>query len=189
VGDDDANPTGNAAIAMSTEEALEAVDKAEPGQRRILVIEDDERFAMILRDLAHEMGFGCMVASSAVDGLALARKYKPSAILLDMNLPDRSGLSVLDQPRRTAQTRHVPVHVVSVADYNSQEALALGAVGYALKPDKREQLVTALQQLEAKFSQRVRQVLVVEDDARQRDSIRQLLAADEVQMFSGAIAG
>ncbi|GAA0741754.1 response regulator [Ideonella azotifigens] len=176
-------------VSVQADEPSDMAVDHESGQaRRILVIEDDERFAMILRDLAQEMGFACMVAQSASDGLALARKYKPSAILLDMNLPDRSGLSVLDQLKRSSQTRHVPVHVVSVADY-SHEALALGAVGYALKPVKREQLVSALQQLEATFSQRVRQVLVVEDDARQRDSIRQLLAADEVQITDVASVG
>ena len=79
-------------------------------------------------------------------------RYRPSAILLDINLPDYSGLGVLDQLKRTSATRHIPVHVASVADY-SREALELGAVGYALKPVKREQLVEAFRQLEAKFSQ------------------------------------
>ena len=73
------------------------------------------------------------------------------------------------------------MHVVSVADY-AHEALELGAVGYALKPVKREQLVEAFQQLEAKFAQGVRRVLVVEDDERQRESIRQLLGNDDVEI-------
>jgi CheY-like chemotaxis protein len=84
-------------------------------------------------------------------------------------------------------TRHIPVHVVSVSDYK-QEAMELGAVGFALKPAKREQLVDALKRLEAKFSQNLRRVLVVEDDARQRESICQLLANDEVQMTAVATA-
>ncbi len=145
--------------------------------RLILVIEDDERFAAILRDLAHEMGFQCVVTHSANDGLAAATQFRPSAILLDMNLPDHSGLGVLDQLKRNPKTRHIPVHVASVADY-SQEALERGAIGYALKPVKREQLVDALQRLEAKFMQSLRRVLVVEDDARQRDSIRELLGSE-----------
>ena len=85
------------------------------------------------------------------------------AIILDMNLPDRSGLEVLNELKRNPSTRHIPVHVVSVADF-SQEALSLGAVGYALKPVKREQLMTAFEKLEAKLQQGVRRVLVVEDD-------------------------
>ena len=81
---------------------------------------------------------------------------------------------MLDQLKRNPQTRHIPVHVVSVADY-TQQALERGAIGYALKPVKREQLVEAFRRLEAKLSQSLRRVLVVEDDERQRESIRQLL--------------
>ncbi len=160
---------------------------ARPPGRTILVIEDDERFASILADLAREMGFGCLAAHSANEGLALAVQQRPDAIVLDMNLPDFSGLGVLDQLKRNPHTRHIPVHIVSVADY-SQEALGLGAVGYALKPVKREELVHALQRLEAKFTQNVRRVLVVEDDDRQRDSVRELLARDGVQIVPAATA-
>ncbi len=152
-----------------------------PGDRAILVIEDDQRFALILRDLIREMGFVCLMAHTAENGLSIAQRYAPSAILLDMNLPDHSGLGVLDRLKREPLTRHIPVHVISVADY-AHEALERGAVGYALKPVRRDVLETALQRLEAKFSQRVRTVLVVEDDARQLDSIRHLLAADEVRI-------
>jgi signal transduction histidine kinase/CheY-like chemotaxis protein/CHASE3 domain sensor protein len=163
-------------------------ERLTPTSRLILVIEDDANFAVILRDMAREMGFQCVVTHSANDGLAAASTYHPSAILLDINLPDHSGLGVLDQLKRNPQTRHIPVHVVSVADY-THEALALGAIGYALKPVKREQLVDALQKLEAKLSQSLRRVLVVEDDARQRESIRQLLANGDVEITGVASAG
>jgi len=159
-----------------------------PHSRLLLVVEDDVAFAGILRDVAREKGFQCVVTHSANDGLTAAATYRPSAILLDMNLPDHSGLGVLDQLKRNPNTRHIPVHVISVADY-TQEALELGAVGYALKPVKREQLVEAFQKLEAKFSQNLRRVLVVEDDERQRESIRQLLANGEVQVTGVETAG
>ncbi|MDM4769497.1 response regulator [Solimonas sp. SE-A11] len=149
--------------------------------RLVLAIEDDQRFAAILRDLAHEIGFQCIVAVSASEGLAAAAHYRPDAILLDMNLPDHSGLGVLDQLKHNSQTRHIPVHVVSVADY-AQEALELGAIGYALKPVKRELLVEAFRRLEQKASQVLRRVLVVEDDERQRESIGQLLGDSEAQI-------
>jgi CheY-like chemotaxis protein len=122
-----------------------------------------------------EMDFECHLAHNAADGLAFAAHSLPSAIVLDVNLPDFSGLGVLDQLKRNPATRHIPVHVVSVADY-SQEAMGRGAVGYALKPVKREELVHALQRLEAKFTQHLRRVLVVEDDERQRESVRHLLS-------------
>jgi CheY-like chemotaxis protein/signal transduction histidine kinase/CHASE3 domain sensor protein len=156
-------------------------NRLKPASRLILVVEDDTAFALILRDLAHEMGFQCIITHSANEGVAAAELYHPSAILLDMNLPDFSGLGVLDQIKRNPRTRHIPVHVVSVADY-IQEAMERGAVGYALKPVQREQLIEAFNKLEAKFSQSLHHVLVVEDDARQRDSIRQLLGNDDVNI-------
>ena len=155
--------------------------------RLILIVEDDVRFASIVRDLAHEMGFQCIVTHTAADALAAAEIHKPNAIVLDINLPDHSGLGVLDRLKRNPQTRHIPVHVASVADF-AREALELGAVGYALKPVKREQLVDAFQRLEAKLSQVMRRVLVVEDDVRQRESIRQLLITGDVEIKGVATA-
>jgi len=147
--------------------------------RRILIVEDDVRFATILRDLAHELGFLCVIVHTATDGLAAALLHRPDAILLDINLPDHSGLGVLDQLKHHPATRHIPVHVASVADF-AHEALERGAVGYALKPVNRDDLIVAMRRLEAKFSQSLRRVLVVEDDARQRESIRQLLSNEDV---------
>jgi signal transduction histidine kinase/CheY-like chemotaxis protein/CHASE3 domain sensor protein len=155
--------------------------------RIILIVEDDLRFAAILRDLSRELGFLCIATHTAADALVAAPRYRVHAIILDMSLPDRSGLEVLNELKRSPGTRHIPVHVVSVADF-SQEALSLGAVGYALKPVKREQLMTAFEKLEAKLQQGVRRVLVVEDDQRQRDSIRQLLSSEGVEISDVATA-
>jgi len=158
-----------------------------PGRRLILVVEDDIAFAQILRDLAQEMGFQSVVVHSAGDALIATAKFQPSAIVLDINLPDFSGLGVLDQLKRNPRARHIPVHVVSVADYR-REALELGAVGYALKPAKREELADALRRLELRLSQSVRRVLIVEDDERQRESIRALLSNGDVQIEAVATA-
>ena len=155
----------------------------DPHARTILVVEDDVRFARILHELAHEMGFQCLMAASGSDGLAAALQYLPDAVVLDVNLPDFSGLGVLDQLKRNPLTRHIPVHMVSVADY-AKEALERGAVGYALKPVKREELVEAFQRLEAKFTQVLRRVLVVEDDENQRESMRELLGNSDVQIVA-----
>jgi CheY-like chemotaxis protein/CHASE3 domain sensor protein len=163
-------------------------DAIKPGGRVILLVEDDAAFAMILRDLVHEMGFQCVAATSATDGLVAAAKFLPSAIILDVNLPDHSGLGVLDQLKRDPRTRHIPVHIASVSDYK-REALELGAIGYALKPAKREELIAALRRMEEKFSQSLRHVLVVEDDPRQRESIGHLLSNDDVQITAVASAG
>ena len=160
----------------------------QPHARHILIIEDDVAFAAILRDLAREMNFQCIVAHSASEGLLAATELRPSAILLDINLPDYSGLGVLEQLKRNSLTRHIPVHITSIADH-TQGALELGAVGYALKPVSREQLIDALQRLETKLSQGVRRVLIVEDDARQRDSIRELLTMGDLQITAVESAG
>ena len=181
-----ADRTGGQSIAASVIE--DDRDSLVPGARLILVVEDDISFAVILRDLAREMGFKSVVTQSANDGLAAAAHFLPSAILLDINLPDHSGLGVLDQLKRNTRTRHVPVHVVSVADYR-QQALELGAVGYALKPAKREELIEALKLLEVKSSQGLRRVLIVEDDPRQRESIRHLLSNGDVQITAVENAG
>lgn len=151
------------------------------GSRRvILAVEDDEKFARIVADLAHEMGFHCLIATTAEEALALARQHQPGAVVLDVGLPDNSGLFVLEQLKGDARTRHIPVHVVSGSDY-TQTALALGAVGYMLKPVKREQLAEALRTLETRLTQKLRRVLVVEDDPVQADALQKLLGSRDVE--------
>jgi CheY-like chemotaxis protein len=113
--------------------------------------------------------------------MLLARELLPQGILLDVGLPDGSGLSVLERLKRDPATRHIPVHMISVNDLR-QTAMELGAVGYALKPVRHEELVEAIRRLEAKLAQRVRRVLVVEDDVLQRESTCALLAADDVEL-------
>ncbi|RKH23700.1 response regulator, partial [Corallococcus sp. CA041A] len=157
------------------------------GSRVLLVVEDDARFALILRDLARELGFQCILAATATDGLEAALGHAPHAIILDMNLPDHSGLTVLDQLKRNPRTRHIPVHVVSAAD-PTREALELGAVGIALKPVQREQLLDVFRTLETKSAPGPRRVLVLEDDARQRESIQKLLEAEDVEVEGVATA-
>jgi len=149
-------------------------------ERILLVVEDDSTFAGIVRDLAHEMGFQCLVAGTAEEALELAREYKPSAVVLDVGLPDQSGLAVLDRLKSDVETRHIPVHVVSAADH-SQTALSLGAIGYLVKPVKREDLANVLQTLATKLSTSSRRVLIVEDDPVQRDAVAKLLASGEVE--------
>ena len=152
-----------------------------------LVIEDDEAFAMILKDVAREAGFSCLVAGTAQRGLELARKHVPTGIILDLRLPDHPGLSVLDRLKHDPVTRHVPVHVVSAADY-TETALSMGAAAYLLKPAPRERLIEAFRDLEVRSSRRLRRVLVVEDDPALRDSVKALLGRDDVEIQTAATA-
>ena len=149
-------------------------------RRLLLVIEDDDAFATILCDLAHELGFQCVIAGTAEEALDLAQTYRPSAVVLDVGLPDQSGLTVLDRLKRDDRTRHIPIHVVSGSDH-SQTALALGAVGYLIKPVKREALAEVLKSLEDKLNSTLRRVLIVEDDPVQREAVGKLLASEVVE--------
>ncbi|QOY93439.1 response regulator [Massilia sp. UMI-21] len=156
--------------------------------RTVLVIEDEPEFARILFDLAHELDYRCLVGLSAGEGLALAASQKPDAVLLDIRLPDSSGLSVLQQLKDNPATRHIPVHIVSSMD-NGAEALHLGAIGYALKPTSREQLEEVFRKLQEKSSQKIKRVLLVEDDERQRESVVQLIADADVEIAAVGTAG
>ena len=156
-------------------------EKAPFTTRCILVIEDEPNFARILFDLAHELGYHCLVAHGADEGFSLAAEFIPDAILLDMRLPDHSGLTVLQRLKELAPTRHIPVHVISVED-RVEAAMHMGAVGYAVKPTTREELKDVFARLEAKLTQKVKRVLLVEDDDLQRDSIARLIGDDDIEI-------
>jgi signal transduction histidine kinase/DNA-binding response OmpR family regulator len=144
------------------------------GQRLILTIEDDEAFSQILYEIAHELDFDCIRAATAQEGIALARQLQPSGVLLDMGLPDNSGLLVLEQLKRDPSTRHIPIHVISVDDHASTARL-LGAVGYTFKPADRDNLVSVIRSLQERLQQDVHRILVVEDDLLLRENIKLLL--------------
>jgi len=159
---------------------------AAPDERRaVLVVEDEPAFAGILYDLAREMGYRCLVAQGADEGLQLARQFLPSAVLLDMRLPDRPGLSLLQQLKEDPATRHIPVHVVSSED-RSEAALHMGAIGYAQKPASREELREVFQRLEERYTRKMKRILLVEDDARQRDSVTHLISDEDVEITAVA---
>jgi signal transduction histidine kinase/DNA-binding response OmpR family regulator len=156
--------------------------------RVILAIEDDLNFAHILHDLAHELEFDFVHATTASQGVELARELQPNGILLDVGLPDQSGLTVLEWLKHDPLTRHVPIHVVSATDH-ADVALHLGAIGYTLKPSARETLAGAIRKLEARSAQGTRRVLVVEDDPTLRESIHALLKSSTVEIVeAGSIA-
>ena len=162
-------------------------DKVLSGKRCILVIEDDVPFAHILFDLAHELDYHCLVAHAADDGFNLAAQFTPDAILLDMRLPDHSGLTVLQRLKELATTRHIPVHVISVED-RQEAAMHMGAIGYAVKPTTREELKDVFAKLEAKLTQKVKRILLVEDDALQRDSIARLIGDEDIEITAVGLA-
>jgi len=152
--------------------------------RRVLVIEDEPQFAHILYDLAHELGYRCLVAHGAADGFELAHQFLPDAILLDMRLPDSTGLGLLQRLKDSPQTRHIPIHVVSAADDAQAAALHMGAIGYAQKPATRDELMQVFARLEEKLTQKVKTVLLVEDDALQRESVIRLIGDEDIEIIA-----
>ncbi|MFV1847019.1 response regulator [Stenotrophomonas maltophilia] len=157
--------------------------------RLILAVEDDATFAEALVVLAHELDFDCVVATTAEEALSLAAELRPNGILLDIGLPDVSGLSVLERLKRNPDTRHIPVHVVSAMD-RGQVARELGAIGFAIKPTTRERLVAAIEQLEQTSQRDVRRLLIVEDDSELRHNLELLLGREQLQIIAvGTLAG
>ncbi|RWR29877.1 response regulator [Sinirhodobacter populi] len=162
-------------------------DRIAAGDRLLLLVEDDPAFARILRDLARETGFRAVAVGTADDAVRAAQKFRPRGIVLDLGLPDHSGLSVLDRLKRDVDTRHIPVHVVSASDH-TREALAQGAMSYLLKPVRREALEQAMAGLENRLAGQMRRVLIVEDDPAQLEGLRALLSNDEVETRGAATA-
>src|SRR5581483_10302297 len=104
-----------------------------PGDRVFLIIEDDPSFARILLDMAREKGFKGLVALRGDTGLATARSFKPDAITLDIELPAIGGWTIFDRLKHDPQTRHIPIHIISVSD-ERQRGMHLGALAFLQKP-------------------------------------------------------
>jgi HAMP domain-containing protein/CheY-like chemotaxis protein/signal transduction histidine kinase len=150
------------------------------GDRVLLVIEDETTFARILRDTARARGFKVLVALEGDVGLALARKYKPTAITLDLRLPDTDGWTILDRLKHDPTTRHIPVHIISADDQRTR-GLKLGAVAFLQKPATIDALDKAFGDLGGYVERRIKNLIVVEDDDRERESIVELVADHDVE--------
>jgi CheY-like chemotaxis protein/signal transduction histidine kinase len=157
----------------------------QPGDRILLIAEDDPNFAEILLDIARERGFKGLVAQRADRALALAREYQPTAVTLDLRLPDADGWTILDRLKHDPTTRHIPVHIISV-DENWQRGLRLGALDFLTKPATKESLGEALRSLNEFVDRPVKRLLVVEDDETQRNSIVELIGDGDVETTSVA---
>ncbi|WP_036168107.1 HAMP domain-containing protein [Massilia sp. 9096] len=154
-----------------------------PGDPSVLIVEDDERFAKTLLDFAREKNFKGVVTHRGDSALSLARDYLPSAILLDIDLPDIDGLTVLDRLKRDPSTRHIPVHVMS-ALRERERALRQGAISYINKPVSRDMLQEEFKRIQKFLMGGKRSLLVVEDDMAQRESIVSLIGDSDVRIVT-----
>ncbi|MEP9352723.1 response regulator [Xanthobacter sp. KR7-65] len=156
-------------------------DALTPGATVILVVEDDPVFARTLVGLVRRKGHLALAAGDGESGLALARTYRPTGILLDVMLPGLDGWTVIERLKADPATRHIPVHFVSALD-EGRRGRDLGAVGFLTKPVSAEQLSEALALLTHYSADRRRRVLVVDDDAAARHAVRTLLAREQAEI-------
>lgn len=163
-------------------ESLDSNDKV------LLIIEDDESFAKILLDMAHGRKFKGLVALQGDTGLEMAKTHLPDAIILDIQLPVMDGWTILRELKGASQTRHIPVHVISVND-EVKQGLMMGAMAYLRKPSSRESLEHAFSQIENYTSSTLKYLLIVEDDEVQRRSIMELIGHDDVAITAVSSGG
>ncbi len=165
-------------------------DTINVGDLVLLVVEDDVHYAKLIVDVAHEQGFKVLVASRGLDALELANDYNPTAVSLDVFLPDMLGWAVLSSLKQNPATRHIPVQLVTI-DENRQHGLARGAFSFVPKPTSPDGLKDAISRIKEFAKPRRRQLLVVEDDPAERLGIMELLKHDDIDIVmagSGAEA-
>ncbi|MDQ3119810.1 MAG: response regulator, partial [Verrucomicrobiota bacterium] len=158
-----------------------------PGEKSILVIEDDRDFAQWLLDLIRQKGFKGIVTARGAQGLELASEFAPTAILLDLSLPDISGWKVLDRLKTDLRLRHIPVFIIS-ADEEPENALKQGALRFLTKPVAWEDVEEIFAKVREMESSDAKKLLVIEDDDRQRNSIRELIGNETAHLTDAATA-
>ncbi|WP_394847609.1 HAMP domain-containing protein [Pendulispora brunnea] len=158
-------------------------DAVQPGDRVLLIIEDDVTFATLLLEMARERGFKCIATLRGDIGLALVHRFKPDAILLDLALPVVDGLTVLDRLKHNRETRHIPVHILSGTG-KRQRGMRLGAFAYLEKPVTKEALDQAFDSISQFLDNEVRNLLIVDNDEALRHSMEELIGQGDVSTVS-----
>jgi CheY-like chemotaxis protein/signal transduction histidine kinase/HAMP domain-containing protein len=171
------------AIEHSAEKIADDRLSLEPGDSILLIVEDDPHYGRILVDLARDNGFKVIVANRGADAINLAKQYQPTAVSLDVFLPDMLGWTVLNQLKQNPLTRHIPVQVVTL-DEDRQHALARGAFSFVNKPTTAEGVSAAMSRIKDYALAGRRRLLVVEDNAAERMSITELLAHDDIDIVA-----
>jgi len=150
--------------------------------KTLLIIEDDLKFSTIILKQANKKGFKCLSAATGEDGLLLALKYKPQAIILDMILPGINGHTVLFELKANPSLRHIPVHIISAKE-RSLEPIREGAVEYLMKPVAKEDLEEAFNRIENFVNRKIKNLLIIEDNENSRKAMRTLIGNGDVKCF------
>ncbi len=152
----------------------------QPGDKSILIIEDDQSFAEILLDLAREKGFKGLVAADGERGLYFADYYKPSAIILDITLPGINGWTVMQRLKENSGTRDIPVHFMSAAAKNI-EAMKMGAIGFLSKPVSLESVNAVFKKIEAIISAKIKKLLIIIENEKQKNAVTKLINGLDIE--------
>jgi CheY-like chemotaxis protein/signal transduction histidine kinase/HAMP domain-containing protein len=190
-----ARPSGTASaqalhvprILVAPERPIEQIPDdrldVQPGDSILLIVEDDPHYARSVVELAREKGFKVLVAMRGSDALELAKQYQPTAISLDIFLPDMLGWTVLSQLKQNPLTRHIPVQIITL-DEDRQHGLARGAFSFVTKPTSTEGVEAALARIQDYAKPRRKRLLVVEDDRAEQTSIAELLGHDDIEIVA-----
>jgi CheY-like chemotaxis protein len=182
-----ATTPGQLASAVASKRAIEQItvkddrENLQPNDATLLIVEDDPYFATVLSDLAREKGFKVLVATRGAEALALAQEFHPTAVSLDVFLPDMLGWTVLNHLKQDPRTRHIPIQMLTL-DEDKQHGLARGAFSYVTKPATPEQLEMALSRIKEYTEPRRKRLLVVEDNPAEQLSIRELLGYEDIDV-------
>ncbi len=166
---------------VPTERIADDRENLHPDDVILLIVEDDTHYARVLCDLAHDKGLKVLVAMRGAEALALARDYHPSAVSLDVFLPDMLGWTVLNHLKQDPATRHIPVQMLTL-DEDRHHGLARGAFSFITKPTTTEGLEQALARIKDYASPRRKRLLVVEDNPAEQMSIKELLGYDDIEL-------
>ncbi|HEY3640346.1 MAG TPA: HAMP domain-containing protein [Xanthobacteraceae bacterium] len=182
-----ARPAQAAGFHIAPERPIEQIpdDRLEihPGDVILLIVEDDPHYARIMIDLARNNGFKALLAMRGDDALELAKQYQPTAVSLDVFLPDMLGWNVLSQLKQNPLTRHIPVQIITL-DEDRQHGLARGAFAFIVKPTTPEGIADALSRIREFAKPRRKRLLVVEDNKAEQMSISELLGHDDIEIVS-----
>ncbi len=170
-------------IPLNAQEQITLAQKIIPNSNKsattqtLLIIEDDENFAEILKAYAIEKGFSPIIAHSGDKGIELAESEIPDAIILDVKLPVVDGWTILKHLKTNVQTQHIPIHMMSAGDEKMTKAKKEGAIGFLKKPIEKEKLDEAFELLANQYAYVLNNVLVIEDQVLQSDNLTQKLVA------------
>ena len=188
VSDSRVSPAPPAPLTLTMTDTVTPVERIpddrenlQPEDSVLLIVEDDPHYARILCDLSHDKGFKVLVAARGAEALALAREFRPSAVSLDVFLPDMMGWTILNHLKQDPATRHIPVQMLTL-DEDRHHGLARGAFSFVTKPTSSEELETALSRIKEYSAPRRKRLLVVEDNPAEQLSIRELLGYDDIDV-------